>query len=331
MTATLHSNASGAMVRLLGPPRGAPARDRSPCSPRSPAGSVDENGQPGRKSRIAFRSLSLKDLGLPAGRADRGRGNHRKAARRRCTDAGRSRRSRAPALSSTIRPEVHDGDPVGETSGRREIVGDHQDAESLMLEPLEQAKNAGAGPRRSSIEDGLVGDEQPRLEHEPGRDRHAFDAVLPTARADSGRERAPVAIARPSRAPRARVPLGPAFEPPRAVHAERLLDGRPDAADAGRATRTDLDRPIASAGRTGRNSRASESCYVASLEADRGLLPCRPAAARPVPWSSCRSRTRRRGRANSPPSTVNVTPSTAWTASLRPPGRASRRTPRLIG
>src|SRR6266436_6334220 len=77
-----------------GPPRGAPATDRSPCSPRSPAGSAGENGSQA-ESRSHPESLP-EGSGVAGGRADRG-AEPPKAARV-CTDAGRSRRSRAPAL-----------------------------------------------------------------------------------------------------------------------------------------------------------------------------------------------------------------------------------------
>ena len=69
--------------------------------------------------------------------------------------------------------QVHDHDPVGELRGRREVVRDHQDAEPALRAARERIEHAGAH-RDVEHRDGLVGDEQLRLEHERGRDRDAL-------------------------------------------------------------------------------------------------------------------------------------------------------------
>ena len=69
--------------------------------------------------------------------------------------------------------EVHDQDAVGVVRGGREVVRDHQDAEPAAPQAVEQVEDARAH-RDVEHRDGLVGDEQLRLEHERRRDRDAL-------------------------------------------------------------------------------------------------------------------------------------------------------------
>ena len=78
-------------------------------------------------------------------------------------------RSRGPFLHDAA--EVHDRDPLRETYGRREVVGDHQDRETVAAEAVEHVEHARAD-RDVKHGDRLVGDEHVRPEDERSRDRH---------------------------------------------------------------------------------------------------------------------------------------------------------------
>ena len=121
--------------------------------------------------------------------------------------------------------EVHDRDPVGEVRRRREVVRDHQDREPALPQPVEQLQDAGAD-RDVEHRDRLVGDEQPRLEHERRRDRDPL--ALPAGEL----VRVPVEeeLRRRQLDPRERLahPVGALrFEPPSRWIEQRLLDRVP--------------------------------------------------------------------------------------------------------
>ena len=69
--------------------------------------------------------------------------------------------------------QVHDGDPVGEMGGRRQVVGDHQDAHPILPEPVQERQDAR--PHRDvQHRHRLVGDQQLGVEHQAGGDRDAL-------------------------------------------------------------------------------------------------------------------------------------------------------------
>ena len=118
--------------------------------------------------------------------------------------------------------EVHDRDPVGEARGGREIVGDHQDAEAVLAQSVEQVEDACAY-RDVEHRDGLVGHEQLGPEDDARRDRDAL--ALPA------RELVRVAVEEELRRielhateglPHALAPIG--LRVAEAVDDERLLD-----------------------------------------------------------------------------------------------------------
>ena len=82
--------------------------------------------------------------------------------------------------------EVHDRDPVGEVGRRREVVRDHQHAHPVPAQAVEQAEDPR--PHRDvEHRDGLVGDQELRLEHERRRDRDALALAARELVRDSGR------------------------------------------------------------------------------------------------------------------------------------------------
>ena len=69
--------------------------------------------------------------------------------------------------------QIHDRDPVGEVGCGREVVRDHEHPHAVLPQAVEQAEDA-CTHRDIEHRDRLVGDQQLRLEHERGRDRHAL-------------------------------------------------------------------------------------------------------------------------------------------------------------
>ena len=66
--------------------------------------------------------------------------------------------------------EVHDGDPLGETGRRGEVVRDHQDCEALLAQAVEDVEDACAD-RDVEHRDRFVGYEHLGLEDERRGDR----------------------------------------------------------------------------------------------------------------------------------------------------------------
>ncbi len=82
--------------------------------------------------------------------------------------------------------EIHDGDPVGEMRRRREIVGDHEHSHPFLAEPVEEREDPR--PHRDvEHRNGLVGDQQLRLEHERRRDGDALPLASGELVRESGR------------------------------------------------------------------------------------------------------------------------------------------------
>ena len=123
--------------------------------------------------------------------------------------------------------EVHDGDPVGEMRGRRQVMGDHQDREPAAAQPVQELQDSGPD-RDVEHRDRLVGDEQARLEHERGCDRHALaltagELVRVTVEEELGRRELDALQGLPDKLEAL------SLRPAEAVDEQRLLHGRPDA------------------------------------------------------------------------------------------------------
>ena len=138
--------------------------------------------------------------------------------------------------SSTIRPEVHDRDPVGVVGRGREVVRDHEDAEAGPAQLVEEREDPGAD---GDVEHrhGLVGDQELRVEHEARRDGDA----LALAAGELVREAVEEELGRRQAGARERLAdalLALVAGAALAVDEQRLLDRRRAPGTAGRATRT---------------------------------------------------------------------------------------------
>ena len=122
-------------------------------------------------------------------------------------------------------PQVHDRHPVADVADDREVVGDEQHGEP---EPLAQALEQVEDVRlHRDVEggDGLVGDEEVRLERERAGDAHA----LPLTAGELARERIEGALAEADEVDELPAALADPFGLDDLVHAhdlgERLLHG----------------------------------------------------------------------------------------------------------
>ena len=191
--------------------------------------------------------------------------------------------------------EVHDGDAVGDLAHDREVVGDeHVGRPELLLEVLEQVDDLRLD-RHVERRDRLVGDDELRAQ----RERAGDPDPLALAAGELVRVAARVLGRQPDELRAARAPAPGsrcAGAPCGSASAARCS---PRSACAGSATRTGPGRPSACRAAPGASRRARAwRCRA------RRTRPCprsgRSAGAGRARASTCRSPTRRRGRASRP-------------------------------
>ena len=168
-------------ARGLRRPRHA-ARDRSSLQRSSATGQRGWKRQPGRHAH-RVRRLARQDLrdGLLVGVApghDRDQRLRVRVLRVAHDLLGR------PFLDDP--PQVHDRDPVGEVRGRREVVGDHEDAHPLLAGARRGAPGSRPAPRRRASRPARRRSAASARARARRRSRPA-GAGRPRARAGSGR------------------------------------------------------------------------------------------------------------------------------------------------
>ena len=87
--------------------------------------------------------------------------------------SGRVRTSSAGPIS-TIRPEVHHGDAIGDRPRETEVVRDDDDRDLVVIAELHQQLEDLAPDRGVEAGDGLVGHDHLGFEHQRPRDHHAL-------------------------------------------------------------------------------------------------------------------------------------------------------------
>src|SRR2546426_761494 len=168
----------------------------------------------------AVRPLALQDDALPP--AVRVRDRH---------DRHKGLRVRVPRILDELSsraflddlPQVHDPDAVREDPCEREVVGDEQVCEALLLAQLEEELQDLCANRDIEHRDGFVGDQELRVQDERSGDRHALSL--------SSGELVRIPEQEVPRRPQARIGdrlLDPGFRlravPAQAVHDERFRD-----------------------------------------------------------------------------------------------------------